>query len=241
MNLRYVTLSMDYDSGYQDSDISRFNYSTRFICNFLSIQIRKIKWVTDGTFNMIAVTPSKDIKHIYRIIGEKALEARVVFNQDYKDLAEEERYEHYLNLLEKGYRICSEHKIIPLDKLLELHQEFRKNGYKNEWLHKNKKFKEQGIEVSLNCSFTSFDFRLLMTINDLKTKKEIISGTVIRTKPDEVHFDSLFKDILIVKNKLIITEFQDRPKFIFNLSDILKGNFSFEISDVGLDYIPYTG
>lgn len=240
MNLRYIALHMDSDSGYKDPFRDNFNLNSRFISNYLSIQIRKLKAETDGTFNMISVVPSMNIKHVCRIVGEKALQTRVSFNKEtYELMSELEKYEYYLRLLEDGYKICTQYKKIPLEQLLKLHQDFRDNGYKNEWLHKRKKFKEQGIEVVLNCFFTSFDFRLTITVSDIKSKKELVSGIAIRTLPNEVCFNSLFKDVVIENDELIITEYQDRPKFKFLLSDILNGKFSFEIINVGLEYKPY--
>ena len=210
-----------------------------FISNYLSIQIRKLTFETDGTFHMLGITPSLDIKHVCRIVGEKALQARISFTKEvYVQMSEIEKHEYYLQLLEEGYKVCAKHKKIPLEQLLKLHQDFRNNGYKNEWLHKKKKFKELGIEVSLNCVFTSIDFQLIMSVFDIKNKIELVSGTVIRTLPNEVCFDSLFKDVIVENDELVITEYQDRPKFRFLLKDITKGRFSFEVTKVGLEYKP---
>lgn len=141
--------------------------------------------------------------------------------------------------MEQGYRTCCQYKYIPLNQLLSLHQAFRDYGYKNQWLFKKKKFKELGIEVTLNCFFTTFDFQLKMSVFDTKSKTEITSGTVIRTLPDEVCFAHLFKDVIIEGHELIITEFQGRPKFKFPLLNLLNGEFTFEITDEGVDYKPY--
>lgn len=242
MTLRYIALFMGDESGFEDGFTSQFDYNTRFISNYLSIQIRKLKYVTDGTFKMIGVTPTLDIKHTCRVVPEDALQASISFNRDkYEKMAEVDKYEYYLQLLEEGYRICSQYKNIPLEQLLTLHQDFRDNNFRNEWLHKKKRFKEHGIEVSLNCFFTSFDFQLKMSVYDMRSKAELASGTVIRTLPNEQHFAHYFKDIVIENNELIITEFQDRPKFKFSLPDIFDGKFSFEITDEGVPYKPYSG
>jgi hypothetical protein len=239
MNLRYIALHMDFDSGYKDPFRDNFNLNSRFISNYLSTQIRKLKVETDETFNMISVAPSIEIAHVFRIVGEKALQARISFNKEaYEQMSEIEKYKYYLQLLEEGYKIFAKHKKIPLEQLLKLHQDFKNNGYRNEWLHKKKKFKEQGIEVTLNCFFTSFDFHLVMSVSDIRSKMELISGTVIRTLPDEVCFAHFFKDVIIENDKLSITEFQDRPKFIFNLTDVFNKKFTFEVSDVGVEYKP---
>ena len=240
MILRYVAIFMGYNSGFENTFTYQFDYNTRFINNFLSTRIRKSKFLTDSTFNMISVVPSINRMVACKVMGEKALTANIPFvREKYEEMQKLERYEYYLQLLEEGYGVCFKYKEIPIDDLLRLHQEFRNSGYKNEWLHKKKKFKEYGIEVILVCSFTSFDFRLIMTVNDLESKKEIISGMVIRTKPDEIHFSSLFKDVIIEKDFLMVTQRFDEPKFKFSLSDIFNKKFEFEILEEGLDYIPY--
>jgi hypothetical protein len=109
---------------------------------------------------------------------------------------------------------------------LNLVKEFKDNGCKNEWMHKKKNFKEQDIEVKLECYFTTLDFRLVAIINQISTKKQLCSGTVIRTKPDEIHFDKMFKDILIHKNFIIVTDASDSARVLINLEDAKKGIFN---------------
>jgi len=192
MNIRYIALHIDHDSGYEDRFRDDFNLNSRFVSNYLSIQIRKLKIETDGTFNMISVIPTFNITDICRVVGEKALRARISFNkQIYEQMNETERYEYYLNLLKDGYKICSQHKKIPIEELLTLHQNFRDSDYKNEWLHKKKRFKDYHIDVILYCYFTSESFQLKITVNDLKSKEVLVSGIVVKTLPDEVCFSTI--------------------------------------------------
>jgi hypothetical protein len=173
-------------------------------------------------------------------VGDKSLEARISFSKEsYEGMNESQRYEYYLQLLENGYRICAQHKELPLEHLLRLQQVFRDNGCKNEWIHKKKRFRANGLEVTLKCFFTSFDFKLQMLVQDTGSKKELVSGIVIRTKPDELCFASLFKDVKIDGDELVVTEFQDRPKFKFLIPDILLGKFFFKTTDEGMNYHPY--
>lgn len=232
---------MNFDSGFVDPFRDNFNLHSRFISNYLSVQIRKLKFKTDDTFKMISIIPSAMTEYTCRVVGNDVLRVHVPFDKEkYNQLKEVEKYEYYLHLLEEGYNICSKHKDIPLSYLLSLHKQFREGGYKNEWLHKKRRFKEQNIEVILYCYFTSKDFRLRITINNLQTKEELISGFVIRTLPDEVCFQPLFKDVVIIDNILGITDFQDRPKFTFRLEDIYSNKFTFEINnDFGLVYKPF--
>ena len=218
----------------------QFNLHSRFVSNYLSIQVRKLKIKTDGTFNLIGISPSLNIKHICRIVGEKSLQVRIEFDRRYYErLSKQNKYEYYLQLLEEGYRISTQFKEIPVDTLLLLHQKFREGGYKNEWVHKAKRFKEYHIQVVLSCFFTSVDFQLVISIHDLKTKELLVAGTVIRTLPDEIHFQKNFKDVKIEKEELIITDFLDRPRVALELTDIYKKEFRFSLLGKGLEYITY--
>lgn len=239
MKLRYIALHMNDSSGYQDPFRDNFNLHSRFISNYMSVQVRKLKYDTDDSFNMISVIPSIFIDTPCRIVADKVLRAKMLFNKEKYELMDEfTKYEYYLQLLEEGYHICSQCKSIPLDELLLLHAQFRNGGYKNEWLHKKKRFKEYNIEISLMCYFTSENFQLKISVINFKTKEELISGVVIKTLPDEVCYQPLFKDIIIQDGHLAITEFQDREKFVFNLSDVFNKNFRFKVKDVGLKYVP---
>lgn len=82
MILKYIALHMDFDSGYKDPFRDNFNLNSRFISNYLSVQVRKLKLETDGTFNMLSVIPSLEIVDNCRIVGEKALRSRIRFNKD---------------------------------------------------------------------------------------------------------------------------------------------------------------
>ena len=243
MNLWYISLHLDYEEAYPDPFVANVNLRSSFISNYLSIKARRLRFKTDNTFNMISVCPTLHSQNVgCKVWSNNVLKVRVLFDKKkYLGLNEKQRNEYSLELLEEGFRYCKKEKNIPLDALLQLLDDFRNSGYKNEWLHKKKRFRERGIEVILNCKFTPLDFRLVMTVNELKEKKELVSGTIIRTLPDEVHFSPLFKDLYIEGEYLVITEYSDRPKLKFALDDIINGKLKPEIFDAGLKYTPYEG
>lgn len=227
MNLRYINLWLSPDSGYDDDYRYEFKLHTRFINHFLSIQIRKNKYTTDGSFNMISITPKPNKIEESRIVPLEVLRVEVPFNKNrYDQIKSTEDCSYYLELFEEGFKNASKFKQIPLEELLNLVKEFKGNGCKNEWMHKKKNFKEQDIEVKLECYFTTLDFRLVATINQISTKKQLCSGTVIRTLPDENLFDKMFKDILIHKNFIIVTDASDSARVLINLEDAKKGIFN---------------
>lgn len=226
MTLRYIALQIESEiAGRMYS--SDFSYHTRFISNYFSKAIRKYKCTTDGTFNMISVEGAVNYKEIPKIKGFDALSVPISFDQKrYGQIKGTEDSSYYLELLEQGFKKASEFKSIPLDTLLSLIDEFKKCGCKNEWLHKKKRFKEEDLEVILTCEFTTNYFQLIATINQISTKKELVKGIAIKTKPDEIHFDKMFKDILIHENFIVITDASDSARVLINIEDAKKGFFN---------------
>ncbi len=240
MKIRYIFLHMDADSGFDEEFRVAFNSDCRFIGNYLSRQVRRIKYSTDGSFNTISVSPSKDIIFKHRIVGEKALQVRIPFDTElYKSMSIQERFDYYLKLLEEGYQLAHQFKTLPIDELVNLDNSLRSNGFTNKWLHKRKIFKEYNLSVSLICEFSAIDFQLRIQIETLKGKGELVSGLIFRTAPYEVSFHPLFKDIITENQNLIITEYFDRPKVILSLADIFNKNLTFQILDNGLKYEPH--
>jgi len=226
MTLRYIALQIESEiAGRMYS--SDFAYHTRFISNYFSKAIRKYKYTTDGTFNMISVEGAVNYKEIPKIKGFDALSVPISFDQNrYEQIKGTEDCSYYLELLEQGFKKASEFKPIPLDTLLSLIDEFKNGGCKNEWLHKKKRFKEEDLEVVLTCEFTTNYFQLIATINQISTKKELVKGIAIKTKPDEIHFDKMFKDILIHENFIVITDASDSARVLINVEDAKKGFFN---------------
>jgi hypothetical protein len=228
MNLRYIALRLNKEQ-FSDDDRYDFKCHTRFISNFFSKSIRKIKFNTDGTFDMICIDVCTKVGKS-KIIPLNALSVDIAFNQNrYKKIRGGNDSSYYLELLEEGFRKASELKAIPLNDLLHLIVEFRNNGCKNEWLYKKKKFKEDDIEAILTCEFTTNYFQVVAIINQISTKKELIKGIVLRTEPDEVLYEKMFKDILIVKNKIVIVDASDSPRIVIKKDKAMDGILEFEI------------
>lgn len=230
MNLRYINLWIDPSSGYDDDYRYEFKLHTRFINHFLSIRIRKEKFETDGSFNMISVAPIPDYKCEIGIVPLDALRVTVPFDKSkYEKIKNTEKHEYYLELLERGFEDASKIKSIPYSTLMKLLDEFKHHGYKNEWLHKRKKFKEYDLEIVLECKFTSFDFQLIIFVSKISSKELLITETIIRTLPDEIYFDKMFKDILIHNGEIVVTDASDSPRVKISLKEVYLKRIEYQI------------
>lgn len=228
MNLWYIAIGLD-DKYFGREDSSEFGYRTAFISNYFSKQIRKARFKTDGTFQMLYVEATGKPGEC-AIVPDRALTAQVFLDRDrYERIKGTADCSYYLEMLEEGFRKAAEFKKIPLETLLNLIDEFRRNGCRNEWLQKKKRFREADLEVALNCYFTTLDFKLVVTIRKISTREELCSGTILRTLPDEIFFKGRFKDILIENGKIVITDFLDGPHILIDLEKALNKQLVSEI------------
>lgn len=225
MELRNILLQAEYGI-YDDNFFITFHDNVNFISNYLSKRIRSCHIKTDGSYNLlcISLTTSESSSRIESI---NALSVNLHFSLDdkkrYLQLKDEkERFELYLSLFEKGYRIAEKHKPIPTELLLSLHSEFRKNDYKNERLFKKKQIKEHGIKVELIHSMTSYDYQLMLFVYNLKNNL-IGQGCIYKTLPDEILFDKNVRNLLIDDGKLIVSDFLNHPQFVCSLDDLSRG------------------
>nr|WP_322626425.1 hypothetical protein [uncultured Flavobacterium sp.] len=237
MKIKDVILFMSFDSGFKDPFRDNFNLGANFINDYISRNIRLLKIETDGTYNMICIEPCVDDTNMCSIKGEKSLNVRVNFDKDfYLSLREDEQNSYCLDLINEGYEIASKFRSIDVSNLSQTGNEFKDRNFTNKWRFKKKKFNDNHLEVELICEFSRQDFKLRIIISDTKTKEILLNNILIRTLPDKVCFKPLFKDIKIINNQLVVTEFQNRPKFIFKLQDVYDKKFIFEVTDVGLAY-----
>lgn len=225
---------MDYD---KRALLNRFQYNAYFVSHFLSIGIRKQKYITDGTYNSIGVYTSFDNQVFnYDKVAWKCLHdlhcSIIIPKERFESYLREtntiERYEFYLSCLEQGYKYINTHKEIPVDLLLSLHDEFRKNGYKNEILFKQLCYKPLGIKVVFTKVLTTSEFHLAINAYDRNTGVMLAEGTVFRTAPDDVFYAHVIKNLQVIGDKLIILDFLNRPTFIIDIPGLCKGDVHVE-------------
>ena len=233
MNLYYIHLGLDYYDYIERNNDLRYEFQkhTNFIDDYFSKAIRKYKFKTDGTYKMIAISPTEFDVKLNRIVPTDVLDVNLPFDRNrYEKIKGTEDCSYYLELLEQGFKKASEYKSIPLDILLNLIKKNKKDDCKNEWLHKKKRFKEDDLEVILICEFTTNYFELKANINQVSTKKELIRGVLIRTEVGVSIHEGMYKDILIKDDEIIITDKSDSPRIIIKKDDVFKGKLNYIIT-----------
>ena len=237
MNLRYIYTGIHNTSPTEytkDQDYC-WDFNTNFISDYLSRKVRKLK-IDVPEFNMLNITVCKrpKMKHdLYAFL--KSLNVYLPFSQgDMDNLTRitnfTERIEAYLSIYEKGYYLANEYCDIPVGILLGLHQQFREEGYRHEWLFKKKIIKEYGIYVFFKCYFTSIDFRLELEVYNQKQTILLTKGVVLQKLPDWICFGKDFnKGIQIDGNKMYLLDFLEERAFEFDLEQLSNGIFNVKV------------
>lgn len=227
MNLYYILLGLDYQDYIESNNELRYEFQqhTNFISDYFSKAIRKHRYKTDGSYNMIGILPTEfEIKPTKLQGFGDVIGVNLPFDRNrYEKIKGTEDCSYYLELLEQGFKKASEFNDVPLEILLNMIKEFKINDCKNEWLHKKKRFKEDDLEVILTCEFTTNYFQLVATVNQISTKKELVSGVLIRTEVGVSIHEGMYKDVLIKNDEILITDKSDSPRIRINKEKVFEG------------------
>ncbi|MDR6513707.1 hypothetical protein [Chryseobacterium camelliae] len=231
MTLYYIAIGLDYDTySLRENDYRyEFQLKTRFISNYLSKEIRKLKFKTDGTFNMINIALHENQTYKIDIKPIDVLNVELPFDRaTYEKIKGGENCDFYISLIERGFKDAAAFKDVPLDDMLTILNRFKTNGCKNEWLLKKLKLKDDNIELIFECQFTTNYFQIVASIRQLSTKRIISKEVIIRTEADESVFD-IIKDVKCKGEYIFIVSRFDDDIAKFKISDLAKGNIDAEL------------
>ena len=232
MNLRYIILSA-YHSDFDDEFSVIFNDNTRFVSNWLSRRIRQFKIPTDGSYKMLYVGIHSNDNHTKIIQSANVLETYVMFSHEDMEsyLAIKDKtilFEKYLSLLETGYRQAAEMKDVPIKELLNIHQEFRELGYRNEWNFKKMRLTDFALKVSLDCALTMDAFSLYLTVFDMKGN-QLARECILKTFPDEIMYSKRLRKLVLQGKKLFILDFLDYPFLEIEIVGMKEGVIKYKM------------
>ena len=230
MHLRYINLSPDYEYEKSEHEFRvRFLSNVQFINSYFDGLVKKLNIVT-STYTMLAIIlhPSREGCEEWKCA--KSLSVYIRYNKEdiaYLNTLTDlfERFEYYLSLYEKGYRIAiaSGYNEIPLDALLQIHEQFRKEGYENKWLWKKKMLREDDIYIFFNVRYSSFDLKMNMIVMDRKKSVVKCVGTVFQMTPFYDYFWSSFRKLLVADDEIVILDFLDHPFMTIDRQKLRNG------------------
>lgn len=231
MDFEKVDLSCEFGSYLFDP--FNFEYNARFITNYITRNIKTSEFAGESEFEKLTIrlypegfeansSYSRFSKTLYSCITASDEE-----QLRYKSITDpEDRYEYILSVLEKGYNNADPEYHVPIQQLLDIHNKFRENGYKNEWIWKQIKVKEYSLCIDIICRFTAFDFTLNIEVYDIKHSKPVTGGCVFRMGPKESYFEYLFKKVSVKDSYLYVYDLWGMPKFSFDLQLLSEGSYN---------------
>lgn len=201
MLLKHVYLYLS-DDDYPCELAMEFGFCTRYVCNFLERRLKLLKFQANG-FNKICVQGTLEPKNSCPIVSERSALPTVFFDQHvFQNLGRDAYHEFFIDMLLDGLRKCSQFHEIPSSELMAAIEEFRSNGYENNWIHQTKLFRAIGLRASLLCSLSMEGFELTLQID---RKGEILEKRMIlQTKPDEIIFQHQFKELVMDGDQLMV-------------------------------------
>lgn len=204
---------------------SNFDYRVFFISYYLSQQLKKLKFETDGTFDSMYIEVGVEFTEfkIDRIF--KSSEVAIPFDFNfYNNATQTQKYEYYMSLIKEGIEVASHYKSIPKTELLEWLENIAKNNFVYTWDFKNVSIKEYGLKVKFISQLSTNDYILKAFAYKDKDRNPICEGIVIRTLPDSLFFSYVSKKITYNNNKIFInSQFGEEVAFI-EVGELLKGN-----------------
>jgi len=221
MRLKHIYLYVNLEE-YPKELATAFGFATRYFCNFIERQIGGLKFDAKG-FSKICIQGCHDPEKSSKIVSERALLATVPFDQArYLASAPYERSEMYAAMLKAGFEQAARDFGVPYGALEKAIQEFRNQGFKNEWIHQRKLFRPLNVQAYLCCSLNSEKFFLTLTLE--REGKTVYSKLILETLPDEMIFGYRFKEVVMMGDDIIVKDKFGDPAFTLNIADVLVGN-----------------
>ena len=201
-----------------------YDFNVRFICNYLSRKIRGYHFLTKEPFDTICINVGG--KNSSEIVFNNVLQISVPFNMKYYENTDgSNKCKYYIELFQQGFVLANTYTDIPLNILNNILCKFEKENCENVWIAKRKDLKELGIKIILKCVFSMRNFSAYIIFLDSKIQKEICSGMIVRTKPDEIYFDRLFKDMIVRNDFLYIRNYNNIEFIKIDIDKVLHGFF----------------
>lgn len=223
MLLQDVSLYLLQDQFHADKSVDSFEFRGRYLCNYVRRRVKPLKFQTQG-FRAILVQGRRDGSEPAGISINENLISPVHFDRPrYLNLKPGEHHEFFISMLIEGLEKAAKSFNIPLNDILGIIEDFRRGGFKNEWVHKAKLLRGTGLRASLLCAMDTERFTLRLKLE--RKGKTVFDQQILDELPDEICYVHKFKDILLKGNRVIVTQQYaklpgKKPLFELNLDEL---------------------
>lgn len=201
---------------------SHFDFHVFYIRYYLSQQLKKNRFVTDGTFDTINIEVGLSSSSIE--LANRSLNITLPFDFKLYDNSDETaRCRYYFDLLKTALQIAFNKKYIPFEKLMEYLASLANNNFIYSWNFKDVIVPEYNLKIKFICQLSTNDFIMRIVALDKKSKITICEGNVLRTKPDEIFFSHISKKIKITDGKIVISSKWGTELLSIELKSLVNG------------------
>ncbi len=213
MILKNIGIQLQIDGGNKEtiSYCYSFKKKSRHIFNYIERNcLQQLKFESEE-FKAIAISLRYGYENRFmnvepEISSNKSLHIVLPFDKnEYDTINNNESYRELLyKYILMAFEKAQSKYIFPSSEILESYKELENKKFVNEWIFKKKIDKTRKITAELHCSLTIEKFELSLKVKE--DKKGIYDEIILETDPDEIAFEYRFKDIIIEKDKIIITD-----------------------------------
>ncbi|QPJ60557.1 MAG: hypothetical protein G3M70_01105 [Candidatus Nitronauta litoralis] len=188
-----------------------FKLQARSLCVYLERQLKTIKFKTND-FNRVCFVGCKTPNPKGFVNSCNVLGIEIDFDEKkYNSLNDEELNPFFIDMLTKGIEKCEKQYDFPGRELKGWMEDFRKEGFVNNWVFKTRLFRSIGLKCSLICDLTLYAFQMKLIIK--RGKIVIFDQEIKKTEPDDVIFKYLLKDIKLIENYIVVIDKLDKTIF----------------------------
>lgn len=220
MLLREVSLYLDtvaFDGRFG----SEFDFRAYHIADFITRQIRPLRFESSEFSGIVIRCCPPEHPMDCKVQGDSALVVDVPFDRgDYEDLTSERDFQEFvIGLLLRGVGSARQNHDLPYDQIKEAVEEFRRAGYKNEWVHAKRLFRgTNGLRGWLKCKMDSQKFTLILRLE--RKGSLLYESEILETEPDALFFHHMFKDLVLDGDKLVVTRPRSRILLELDLNQL---------------------
>lgn len=208
---------------------SHFDFHVFYLGYYLSQNLRKIKFVTDGTFDAIHIIVGLSFDSVE--LKNRSLTINLHFDFKFYDNADEKtRCTYSIELMTRALQIASENKYIPLKTLIGNLKDLADNGYVDCWKFKDMTIPEYNLKIKLICQLSTNDFILKIMAFNKKNTVLVCEGNVLRTKPDDIYFSYISKKVKIKNGEIVISSTWDTELLSIELERLSNGQLVVKFS-----------
>ncbi len=206
---------------------SHFNYHVFFIGFYLCKQLRQKKIEIEG-INIIEIVVGGDQTDPVKIIDNRSV-IHVPFDIDlYSSNDKFGKCFYYTKLVKEAFDLLAEVLNIPYCLLMDLINTLQQDNFVYRWKFKTISLPLNNLKINFYCHLTTDDFTITVEVDNLKDKRNILRGPVIRTKPDEIFFSHISNKIKIDEDRIFISTKWDVDLIMISINDLRQGRLTIE-------------